>query len=69
MIVFYKVIEVWCDYPFQTEIDYRYCVFSFSKKKFKEVEGLTMKSNTSIKEKEDFLKEKLNIKKINVVKL
>jgi hypothetical protein len=69
MIVFYKVIEVWCDYPFQTEIDYRYCVFSFSKKKFKEVKGLTMKSNTSIKEKEDFLKEKLNIKKINVVKL
>lgn len=69
MIVYYKVVEVWCDYPFQTEIDYRYCIFSFSKKKFKQITDIVMDSTTSIKEKEDYLKIKLDVKKINVIKL
>lgn len=34
MKIYYKVTEVWCEYPFQSEIDYRYCTFPFSKKKF-----------------------------------
>jgi hypothetical protein len=69
MIVYYKVIEVWCDYPFQTEIDYRYCIFSFSKNKFKQITDIVMDSTTSIKEKEDYLKIKLDLKKIKVIKL
>ena len=69
MKIYYKVIEVWCDYPFQHEIDYRYCVFSYSKKKFKKIPDIIMDSKTSIKEKEDYLKMKLNLKKVEVFKL
>ena len=69
MIVYYKVIEVWGKYPFHQEIDCRYCEFSFSKKKFKAIQNLKMDSNTSIKDKEEYLKEKLKIKKVTVLKL
>ena len=68
MTIYYKVIEVWCDYPFHQEIDYRYCIFSYSKRKFKIIENLQMDSKTSIQEKEDYLKEKLNLKKVTVLK-
>ena len=37
MKIYYKVTEVWCEYPFQSEIDYRYCTFSFSKKKLSQL--------------------------------
>jgi hypothetical protein len=69
MKIYYKVTEVWCDYPFHTEIDYRYCTFSFSKKKFKQITDLIMDSTTSIKEKEEYLKMKLNLNKVEVIKL
>lgn len=69
MTIYYRVIEVWCKYPFHQEIDYRYCEFSYSKKKFKVIENIRMDSNTSIKEKEDYLKGKLNLKKIIVLKI
>lgn len=69
MKIYYKVIEVWCKYPFQAEIDYRYCVFSYSKKKFKQIPDLIMDSTTSIKEKEEYLKLSLNLKKVEVIKL
>lgn len=69
MIVYYKVFEVWCKYPFQSEIEERFCLFSFSRKKFKEILNLKIDSNTSIKEKEDYLKERLDINKITVIKL
>lgn len=62
MKIYYKVIEVWCKYPFQDTIDYRYCIFSYKKKPFTSI-GITMPSNTSIKEKEDFLKQELKVKK------
>lgn len=69
MKIYYKVIEVWWKYPFQSEIEYRYCVFSYSKRKFKEIPNLTMDSTTSIKEKEEFLKSNLSLKKVEVIKL
>ena len=69
MTVYYKVIEEWCKYPFQSEIEERYCLFSFSRKKFKEILNLKMDSNTSIEDKEDYLKEQLNINKVKVIKL
>lgn len=69
MIIYYKVTEVWCKYPFQNEIDYRYCTFSFSKKKFKQITDLIIDSTTSIKEKEEYLKLKLNLNKVNIIKL
>ncbi|NML69998.1 hypothetical protein HHL23_09315 [Chryseobacterium sp. RP-3-3] len=68
MIIYYKVIEVWCPYPFQDIIDHRYCIFSFTKKPFRDIK-LKIESNTSIKEKEEFLKERLGLKKIQVLKV
>lgn len=68
MNIYYKVIEVWCSYPFQDTIDYRYCIFSFTKKPFRDID-LKLNSNTTIKEKEDFLKEKLGLKKVSVEKI
>lgn len=69
MTIYYRVVEVWCDYPFHQEIDYRYCEFSYSKRKFKAIENLRMDSNTSIQDKEDYLKEKLKLKKVIVLKV
>ncbi len=68
MKIYYRVIEVWCDYPFQDTIDRRYCVFSYKKRPFTPI-GLQMPSDTSIKEKEEFLKSKLNLKKVIVEKI
>jgi len=69
MIVYYRVIEVWCKYPFQSEIEERFCLFSFSRKKWKEILGLKIYSNTSIKNKEEYLKEQLNLKSVKVIKI
>lgn len=69
MTIYYRVIEVWCKYPWQDTIDYRYCEFSYSKRKFKAIENLRLDSNTSIKDKEDFLKKELNLKKVIVLKV
>ncbi|OCK53194.1 hypothetical protein BA768_01165 [Chryseobacterium sp. CBo1] len=68
MTIYYRVIEVWCKYPFQDTIDYRYVEFSYTKKKFKSID-LKMDSNTSIKEKEEFLKDRLGLKKVTVIKI
>jgi len=69
MNIYYKVIEVWCNYPFQHEIDYRYCIFSYSKRKFKQINGLRIDSNTSIKDKEEYLQKELKLKSVKVIKL
>lgn len=69
MTVYYKVVEEWCKYPFQSEIEERYCLFSFSRKKFKIINNLRIDSNTSIQDKEIYLKEQLNINKIIVIKI
>jgi hypothetical protein len=55
--IYYKVTEVWCEYPFQSEVDYRFCMF-FQKKKFKQITDLIMDSTTD-KRKEEYFK-KLN---------
>jgi len=70
MDVYYRVVEVWCKYPFNQEIDYRYCEFSLSKKKFQSKKlDITCPSQTTIEEKQDLLKSFLKIKKINIIKL
>lgn len=68
MNIYYKVIEIWCKYPFQDTIDERYCIFSLTKKPFNDL-GLKIESNTSIKQKEDFIKEKLGFKKVTINKI
>lgn len=69
MTIYYRIIDVWCKYPFQDTIDYRYCEFSYSKKRFKSIENLKIDSQTSIKEKEDYLKKELNLKNVIVKKI
>lgn len=69
MTVYYKVVEVWCKFPFQSEIEERYCLFSFSRKNWKTIRSLGINSNTSIKEKESYLKEQLSIKRVTVIKI
>ena len=69
MTIYYRIIDVWCKYPFQDTIDYRYCEFSYSKKRFKGIENLKIDSQTSIKEKEDYLKKELNLKNVIVKKI
>lgn len=69
MNIYYKVVEVWCSYPWHNEIDYRYVEFSYSKKKFKAIPELKMESDTSIEEKENYIKEQLKIKKVKIIKI
>lgn len=71
MIIYYKVIEVWCKYPFHTEIDYRCCVFSTSKKKFEKnkIPDFKMDSNTTIEEKRVALEKALGKKVLKVEKI
>jgi len=69
MIIYYRVIEVWCKFPFQGEIDHRYCEFSYSKRKFKKIEGLTFNSDTQLTEKEEYLKKELNLKRVALQKI
>ena len=60
---------IWCKYPWHNEIEEQYCVFSYSKKKFIPIDNLRIDTNTSIKEKKDYLMQSLNIKKVKVIKL
>lgn len=69
MKIYYRVITEWCKWPFNNEVDKRYCVFSYSKKRFSPIDGIEMDSDTSIKEKEEYLKQKLNLKKVTVEKI
>jgi hypothetical protein len=69
MTIYYKTFEVWCDYPFQDMIDYRYCEFSYSKRKFKKIDGLNFDSNTSLEEKINHLKKELNLKNVSLIKI
>lgn len=38
-------------------------------KRYKKIEGLRMDSNTTIQQKETFIKEKLELKKVEIIKL
>jgi len=70
MTIYYKIIIIWCKYPFQDVIDEKYVEFyQRVKNKFIRIDSLKMESNTSIKEKEEYLKTELSIKKVNIVKL
>lgn len=69
MIIYYKVIIEWQKYPFNDCIDKKYCLFSYSRKKFKAIEGLEIDSNTSIQDKINYLKTELKIRKIQIEKI
>jgi len=74
MNVYYKVITVWCDYPFNDVVDYKYIEFytktkSKGSKRYKKIEGTPFEKNTTLVTKMPFLKEKLKQSKITLIKL
>lgn len=69
MTIYYKIIIEWQKYPMNDCIDKKYCLFSYSKKKFRPIEGLEMDSDTSLQDKEEYLKEELKVRKIQIEKI
>jgi len=70
MTVYYRVITVWCKWPFNDVVDEKYCEFSKSKGHFdKQKLPFRMESNTSIEQKQEFVKEKLNLNSVTIKKL
>lgn len=71
MIIYYKRITTWHRWPDNDQKDEDYILFSKSQKKFdkNKIHGIKFNPNTSIQEKEDFLKQHLNIKKVTVKKI
>lgn len=74
MDIFYKTITVFCKYPFQTEVDYKYVEFykktkRKGSKRYVKIENLVFDSDTTTNEKIEFLKEALDQKEITLTKL
>ncbi|MDV2459854.1 hypothetical protein CMU99_16170 [Elizabethkingia anophelis] len=71
MVIYYKRIITYHKWPDNDDKAEDYVVFSLSKTKFDKniIDGLRFRPDTSIKEKEDFLKERLNLKKVTVKKI
>ncbi|AZA82206.1 hypothetical protein C1637_09750 [Chryseobacterium lactis] len=71
MIIYYKRIITYHKYPDNDQKDQDYILFSTSLKKFDKnvIEGVKFNPNTSIEEKENFLKQHLKIKKVTVKKI
>ncbi len=68
--IYYRIIIVWCKWPFQDEVDEKYVEFYVKRKKrFNSILGLKMESNTSIEDKVKYLREKLVVKKLTVIKI
>lgn len=69
-----KTVTVFEKYPFQTEVKERFVEFyiktkSKGSKRFQKIEGLKFNSNTSLKEKENYLKSNLEKENIKLFKL
>jgi len=70
MEVFYKVVIEWCKYPFHNEIEDKYAEFFIkNKKKYLKLHSLKIGSNTTIKQKLNYLKENYSEKVIKVIKM
>lgn len=71
MIIYYKRITTYHKYPDNDQKDEDYVVFSKSLKKFNKhiIDGITFNPDSSLQEKEKFLKDYLNVKKITVKKI
>lgn len=72
--IYYKVVTIWHPYPYTQIVDEKYCEF-YEKtklkgsKQYKKIDGLKMDSNTTIQEKETYIKEKLELEKVEIIKL
>lgn len=70
--IYWKKIDVWCKYPFQQEIDYRYIEFYSSKKcSHKHKYEFTCDSQIVGNERVKFVAKQLNLspKNIKLVKI
>lgn len=74
MNIYYKIEITWCKFPFQNEVYEKFVEFyektkGKGSKKFKKIEGLRMETSTSIKEKEEYIKNELQLKKVTITKI
>jgi len=71
MEVFYKMHIEWCKYPWHNEIEFK-CVELFikQKKNYIKLHSLRMETNTTIKDKLNYLKENYSdkVKKVTKIK-
>ena len=72
--IYYKVVIIYETFPFKNEVKESYCEFyektkSKGIKRFKKIIGLKIDSNTTVQEKENYIKEKLQIEKVEIIKL
>jgi hypothetical protein len=71
---YYQTVTIFEKYPFQSEVKERFVEFyvktkSKGSKRFQKIEGLRFKSNTSLTEKENYLKANLEKENIKLLKL
>ena len=74
MTIYYKTITVLCEYPFNDEVDYRYCEFytktkSKGSKRYQKIDDLVFESATTLKDKIKYLETMLEQKDIELIKL
>lgn len=67
MTIYYRIVTVWCKWPFNDEVEDRYIEFSKSKNKFEPIEGLRMKTGLPPSEKVKYLHKYFN-RKVTVEK-
>ncbi len=70
--IYWKKVEVWCEHPFNQEIDYRYIKFSPSRKKFeKKAFDFTCDPQLVGHDRTKFVAEQLNksVKKIYLMRV
>lgn len=58
MNIYYNKVDVWCEYPFNDTIDYRYVEYSTSRNKFKQNKFLESDVTLSMSERLQLVKEK-----------
>lgn len=66
MNVYYNKVTVFCKYPFNQEVDYRYVRYSTSKRKFNKKIFMETDVALSIHERKKAVSEKLNIKESSI---
>lgn len=71
MNIYYNERKVFCKYPFNQDIDYKYVVYSTSKRKFNKQIFSESDVTLSMAERKKLVSEKLNIKlsSIKLIKL
>jgi hypothetical protein len=66
MNIYYNKVTVFCEYPWNQEVDYKYVQYSTSKRKFTKKVFMQTDVTLSMEERKIAVAKKLNIKKSNI---